>query len=70
MQDLPLNKNGIIQKVDCEFKLRRRLYDLGFVPSEKIKVLSHRGKGMLIFIMGVVLCISTFEANLIEVGYE
>ena len=45
--NLPLNKDGIILKVDNSSHMKRRLFDLGFCPGEKVRCVLNSPLGSL-----------------------
>lgn len=59
-------------KVNGEYLLKRRLFDLGFLPDEKLKcvLISPFGDPKAYYINGNLLALRNREAKYIEVTYE
>ncbi len=68
LSSLSPQQEGTIQRVNCGFEIKHRLYDLGFVPSSRVTLLSSRGRAILVRICKTILCISRREASFIEVA--
>ena len=40
LSSLKVNMSCIVKNVDCDIKLKRRVFELGILPEERVKVLS------------------------------
>lgn len=70
LSELPLNENGIIKEINCDYKIKRRLLDLGLVRGTKIKpVLVSPSKDPRAFsVRGSIIAIRKEEAEKIEIN--
>lgn len=71
LNQLPLNRNGIIKEVNCEGNIKRRLLDLGLVKGTNIvPVLISPSKDPRAFcVRGSIIAIREEDTNNIEVCY-
>ena len=69
LDQLPLNQNGIIQKIECEGNIKRRLLDLGLVKGTNIiPVLLSPSKDPRAFqVRGSIIAIRREDAENIKV---
>lgn len=69
LNQLPLNKNGIIETIKCEGNIKRRLLDLGLVKGTNIKpVLISPSKDPRAFeVRGTIIAIRKEDARNIEI---
>ena len=69
LNQLPLNKNGIIENIKCDGNIKRRLLDLGLVKGTNIKpVLVSPSKDPRAFeVRGTIIAIRKEDAGNIEV---
>lgn len=72
LNQLPLNKNGIIKEINCEGNIKRRLLDLGLVNGTNIKpVLISPSKDPRAFeVRGSIIAIRKEDAEKIEIQME
>ena len=71
LNQLPLNTKGIIQKLNCQGNIRRRLLDLGFVKGALIipVLISPSQDPRAFSIRGTLIAIRKEDANLITIDY-
>ena len=71
LNQLPLNTKGIIQKLNCQGNIRRRLLDLGFVKGATITpvLISPSQDPRAFSIRGTLIAIRKEDANLITIDY-
>ena len=69
LNQLPLNKNGIIKEIKCEGNIKRRLLDMGLVKGTNIKpVLVSPSKDPRAFeVRGTIIAIRKEDAKKIEI---
>lgn len=69
LNQLPLNKNGIIENIKCDGNIKRRLLDLGLVKGTNIKpVLVSPSKDPRAYeVRGTIIAIRKEDAQNIEV---
>lgn len=69
LNQLPLNKSGIIKNIKCEENIKRRLLDLGLVNGTKIKpILVSPSKDPRAFeVRGTIIAIRKEDAENIKV---
>lgn len=69
LSQLPLNKDGIIQKLKCEGNIRRRLLDMGLVKGTKITpVLVSPSKDPRAFeVRGSIIAIRKEDAEKVDI---
>lgn len=72
LDKLPLNKKGIIKKIDVLGSTRRRLLDLGFIKDTNIiPVLDSFSKGVRAFyIRGTLIALRDEDSSLIKVSFK
>lgn len=72
LNELELNKKGIIEKINLHGIKKRRLYDLGFIPGENIeKVFESIFKNPICYkIKNTFISLRNEDACNIEVKYE
>ena len=72
LDKLPLNKKGIIKKIDVLGSTRRRLLDLGFIKNTNIiTVLYSFSKGVRAFyIRGTLIALRDEDSSLIKVSFK
>lgn len=71
LNQLPLNTKGMIQKLNCQGNIRRRLLDLGFVKGATITpvLISPSQDPRAFSIRGTLIAIRKEDANLITIDY-
>jgi len=71
LNELPLNTKGIIQKLNCQGNIRRRLLDLGFVKGASITpvLISPSQDPRAFSIRGTLIAIRKEDANLITIYF-
>lgn len=71
LNQLPLNTKGIIQKLNCQGNIRRRLLDLGFVKGASITpvLISPSQDPRAFSIRGTLIAIRKEDANLITIHF-
>ena len=71
LNELPLNKKGYIDELNCSGNIRRRLLDLGFVKGASIiPILTSPFHNPRAFsIRGTLIAIRNEDANLITVSF-
>lgn len=71
LSQLPLNTKGIIEKLDCQGNIRRRLLDLGFVKGASITpvLISPSQDPRAFSIRGTLIAIRKEDANLITIHF-
>lgn len=71
LNQLPLNTKGIIQKLNCQENIRRRLLDLGFVKGASITpvLISPSQDPRAFSIRGTLIAIRKEDANLITIEF-
>ncbi len=71
LNQLPLNTKGIIEKLNCQGNIRRRLLDLGFVKGATITpvLISPSQDPRAFSIRGTLIAIRKEDANLITIDY-
>lgn len=72
LADLQVDDIGKIVSVDHEELLRRRLYDLGFIPGSKVEcvLVSPFHSPILYKVNGAFIALRKNDAKKIEVAYE
>lgn len=71
LNDLPLNKKGIVKNLNCEETIKRRLLDLGLVNESFITpILLSPSKGLRAFdIRGSLIAIRDEDASCIKITF-
>ena len=71
LNQLPLNTKGMIEKLNCQGNIRRRLLDLGFVKGATITpvLISPSQDPRAFSIRGTLIAIRKEDANLITIDY-
>ncbi len=71
LNQLPLNTKGMIQKLNCQGNIRRRLLDLGFVKGASITpvLISPSQDPRAFSIRGTLIAIRKEDANLITIEF-
>lgn len=71
LNQLPLNTKGIIEKLNCQGNIRRRLLDLGFVKGASITpvLISPSQDPRAFSIRGTLIAIRKEDANLITIHF-
>ena len=71
LNELPLNTKGIIERLNCQGNIRRRLLDLGFVKGASITpvLISPSQDPRAFSIRGTLIAIRKEDANLITIYF-
>ncbi len=71
LNELPLNTKGIIERLNCQGNIRRRLLDLGFVKGASITpvLISPSQDPRAFSIRGTLIAIRKEDANLITIHF-
>ena len=71
LNQLPLNTKGMIERLNCQGNIRRRLLDLGFVKGATITpvLISPSQDPRAFSIRGTLIAIRKEDANLITIDY-
>ena len=71
LNELPLNTKGIIERLNCQGNIRRRLLDLGFVKGASITpvLISPSQDPRAFSIRGTLIAIRKEDANLITIQF-
>lgn len=66
---LPLNKNGIIDKIECDEGIKRRLLDMGLVKGTNIVpiLVSPSGDPRAFLVRGTIIAIRKEDAKYIKI---
>ena len=69
LSQLPLNKNGIIDKIECDEGIKRRLLDMGLVKGTDIVpiLVSPSGDPRAFLVRGTIIAISEDDAKNIKI---
>ena len=72
LADLPAGGSAVVDRVDASTPIGRRLQDLGFVKSTRVKVVRHAplGDPVIYELRGTRLCLRRSEARLVQVRPE
>ena len=70
LSQLPLNKNGKIEKVECDEGIKRRLLDLGLVKGTNIVpiLVSPSGDPRAFLVRGTIIAIREEDAKNIKIN--
>ena len=71
LNELPLNTKGIIERLNCQGNIRRRLLDLGFVKGASITpvLISPSQDPRAFSIRGTLIAIRKEDSNLINIHF-
>lgn len=69
LSQLPLNKNGIIDKIECDEGIKRRLLDMGLVKGTDIVpiLVSPSGDPRAFLVRGTIIAIREDDAKNIKI---
>lgn len=69
LSQLPLNKNGIIDKIECDEGIKRRLLDMGLVKGTNIVpiLVSPSGDPRAFLVRGTIIAIREDDAKNIKI---
>lgn len=69
LSQLPLNKNGIIDKIECDEGIKRRLLDMGLVKGTNIVpiLVSPSGDPRAFLVRGTIIAIRKEDAKHIKI---
>ena len=69
LSQLPLNKNGIIDKIECDEGIKRRLLDMGLVKGTNIVpiLVSPSGDPRAFLVRGTIIAIRKEDAKNIKI---
>lgn len=69
LSNLPLNKNGIIKKINCEEGIKRRLLDMGLVNGTNIEpiLVSPSKNPRAYLVRGTIIAIRKDDARNIDI---
>lgn len=69
LSQLPLNKNGIIDKIECDEGIKRRLLDMGLVKGTNIVpiLVSPSGDPRAFLVRGTIIAIRKEDAKYIKI---
>lgn len=69
LSQLPLNKNGIIDKIECDEGIKRRLLDMGLVKGTNIVpiLVSPSGDPRAFLVRGTIIAIRKDDAKNIKI---
>ena len=69
LSQLPLNKNGIIDKIECDEGIKRRLLDMGLVNGTNIVpiLISPSGDPRAFLVRGTIIAIRKEDARDIKI---
>ena len=70
LSQLPLNKNGIIDKIECDEGIKRRLLDMGLVKGTNIVpiLISPSGDPRAFLVRGTIIAIRKEDAEDIKIN--
>lgn len=69
LSQIPLNKNGIIDKIECDEGIKRRLLDMGLVKGTNIVpiLVSPSGDPRAFLVRGTIIAIRKDDAKNIKI---
>ena len=69
LSQLPLNKNGIINKIECDEGIKRRLLDMGLVKGTEITpiLISPSGDPRAFLVRGTIIAIRKEDSKNIKI---
>jgi len=72
LDKVPIGEITTILAVDTQLSLKQRLYDIGFVPGAKVKVVhqSPSGNPRAYLVRGAVIALRNCDAMMISAGVE
>lgn len=69
LSQLPLNKNGKVEKIECDDGIKRRLLDMGLVKGTNIEpiLVSPSGDPRAFLVRGTIIAIRKKDAKCIKI---
>jgi len=65
LNTLPIGEVGIIQEVNCNLRIKRRLFDIGFIPGSKVTPIYRGilGDPTAYFLRGITIALRDSDAK-------